>query len=428
MMGARIRSMAQAPSPWRRSGGLGGLALAVSLVLSGCGSRLGIPRVLYIAVGTNADQTISAELVEEFNNRLQLMEKGFRQIHPNTRFQFSLYPEDKLEAAIRMRNRAGLGPDLVYTNGDTALRLMQQGLVDPYPATPALLHLFNPEEVARLRSRKGELAGLPVILQTQMACFNREAIPQAPASLNALLTTGARGHPIGLSVDIFNLFWTAGSLGAVTAVDQVVEGRQPSTRELGRMERWLAWLQEASNQQWVTFYANQESLEAEFMARRLDWIPCRSTALSRLRQKLGRALGVGTLPAGPQGPASPVNRVRVFALGTSSSAAGRERAISFIRFSVNPLMQRQITMASQNVLPANRFVKVPVRSSNVLQAMVTAEEQGGQVNKLNALLHTNDPRIAKSQQLITQLVFGEVSPAEARRALTQILRPPRAAR
>jgi hypothetical protein len=137
---------------------------------------------------------------------------------------------------------------------------------------------------------------------------------------------------------------------------------------------------------------------------------------------------VGTLPAGPQGPASPVNRVRVFALGTSSSAAGREQAISFIRFSVNPLMQRQITMASQNVLPANRFVKVPVRSSNVLQAMVTAEEQGGQVNKLNALLHTNDPRIAKSQQLITQLVFGEVSPAEARRALIQILRPPRAAR
>ena len=420
--------MAQASSPLRRSAGLCGLGLAVSLVLSGCGSRLGIPRVLYIAVGTNADQTINADLVDEFNDRLQLMEKGFRQIHPNTRFQFSLYPEDKLETAIRMRNRAGLGPDLIYTNGDTALRLMREGLVDPYPTTPELLHLFNPEEVARLRSRKGELAGLPVLLQTQMACFNREAIPEAPATLNDLLATGAKGHPIGLSVDIFNLFWTAGSLGAVTAVDQVVEGREPSAAQLGRIERWLDWLQQASNQQWVTFYASQEALESELVARRLDWIPCRSTALSRLRQKMGRSLGVGTLPAGPQGPASPVNRVRVFALGTSSSTSGRERAISFIRFSVNPLMQRQITMASQNVLPANRFVKVPVRSSNVLQAMVTAVEQGGQVNKLNALLHTNDRRIPESQQLITQLVFGEVSPAAASRALVQILRPPRVVR
>lgn len=419
--------MAQAPSPSRRSLGLCGLGLAISLVLSGCGSRLGIPRVLYIAVGTNADQTISAELVEEFNDRLRRMQEGFRQIHPNTRFQLSLYPEEKLEAAIRMRSRAGLGPDLIYANGDTALRLMREGLVDPYPASTQLLHLFNPEELARLRSRQGALAGLPVILQTQMACFNREAMDQAPASLDALLATGARGHPIGLSVDIFNLFWTAGSLGAVTAVDQVVEGRPPSAAAMGRIERWLDWLQQASNQQWVTFYANQETLEAEFIARRLDWIPCRSTALTRLRQKLGPALGVGNLPAGPRGPASPVNRVRVFALGTSSSATGRERAIAFIRFSVNPLMQRQITMASQNVLPANRFVKVPVHSSNVLQAMVTAAEQGNQVNKLNALLHTNDPRIAKSQQLITQLVFGEVNPAEASRALVQILRPHRSA-
>jgi hypothetical protein len=62
------------------------------------------------------------------------------------------------------------------------------------------------------------------------------------------------------------------------------------------------------------------------------------------------------------------------------------------------------------VLPANRFVTVPVQSSKVMAAMVAAANQGLQANSLVNLVHINDPRIPRLQTLLTQLVFGEASP------------------
>lgn len=420
------RSPSAASGPRRRPRSIltACLGLSGGLALVGCSPGQAPPNVLYIAVSTSADQTIDAELIEEYRDRLQLLEQGFRQIHANTRFQFSLYPEQQIEAAIHRRNRAGLAPDLIFTNGDIAQRLMQDGLVSPYPGTADTLRLFNPEVLARLRSRHGRLVGLPVLLQTQLACYNRQRLPQPPATLTDLLAASASGHPVGLPVELPNLLWSAGSLGTLPAIEQTLADRPTSVSgRLQAIERWLIWLQAASDQQRVTFYPNQQTLETEFLARRLDWIPCQSTALARLRRRMGTALGVSPLPAGPAGPARPFNHLRILALGTNSSASGRKRALEFIRFSVNPLTQRGLTLGSQTVLPANRFVQVPVSSSNTLQAMVTSELQGRQVNGLIALLYALKPRMARAQILITQLVFGEIAPREASRELMSVLQP-----
>lgn len=236
-----------------------------------------------------------------------------------------------------------------------------------------------------------------------------------------LLAASAAGHPVGLTVDLYNLFWTAGSLGAMEGINQAVTSRQPSPANLQRMELWLAWLQNANNQQRVTFFGDQKSTISEFLAGRLDWIPCNSISLPRLRRKLGASLGVSTLPSGPDGSApSPLKRLRVLALGASSSPAGRARAISFARFATNPLTQRTLTTGSQTVLPANRFVKVPVQSSLVLDALNTSNQQGDQLNAIVKLMHDNDQRLPVAQALITELVFGEVSPRTTARALIRL--------
>jgi hypothetical protein len=111
----------------------------------------------------------------------------------------------------------------------------------------------------------------------------------------------------------------------------------------------------------------------------------------------------------------------VLALGRSSSGAGRRRALAFTAYIVNPLTQRTLTLGSQTLLPANRFVRVPVQSSQVLAAMVAAAKQGLQANKLVALVHTNDPRIPQVQTLLTQLVFGETTPSDGATKLIRIL-------
>jgi arabinogalactan oligomer/maltooligosaccharide transport system substrate-binding protein len=415
---AMVRPPGCSPRPHRRRTLL--LTLLCGLSLSGCASRMEVPKLVYLALGTNAEQSIDAQLVEGFQKRLGSLEAGYRQIHPATRFQFSVYTEVQIADAIRHRQRAGLGPDLLFINGDTARQLFEQGLIDPFPASEALQKLFSPEYLKRLRMPDGALVGLPVLVQPQVACFNRKRLPDPPGTLTELLAASAKGHTIGLSVDLDSLVWSAGSMGAIEGVDRTLTGKRPTADQQQRMASWMGWLQNASDQQRITFYANQTTLQDEFAGGRLDWISCSSLSLPRLRHSLGASLGVTNLPSGPGGLASPLNRLRVLALGRSSSQEGRQRALAFSRFTVNPLVQRSLTVGSQNLLPANRFVQVPVQSSRILQAMVTSQEGGRQTDALVGLLNDNDPRLAAAQSLITQLVFGEMSPTSATNTLIDL--------
>lgn len=426
MMGQLVPSMAPPPAarkPQRRRDRLlsllGGLALLAPL--GGCTTGRQWPNVVYVAIGANKDQLITAELKQGFQDQLMKVGARFRQIHPDTHFQFGIYPEDEMVAVMRRRSRSGLAPDLLLVNGDTALRLRQAGLVDPFPVHKEQLAIFNEEEVRRLRSPDGQLAGLPVLVQTQLSCFNRQRLSEPPATLQELLNATANGHPMGLSLDLYYLFWIVGSTGALPAMDRAVLGHSLNPADRQALAGWLAWMQNASNQQRVTFFSDQPTAEAEFKAGRLDWIPCRSTVLPQLRRAMGSALGVSPLPDGVGHRASPINRLRVLALGRSSSAAGRRRALAFSLYNVNPLTQRTLTLGSQTVLPANRFVTVPVQSSQVLAAMVTAANQGLQANSLVTLVHTTDPRIPRVQTLLTELVFGERNPEGATTELIEIL-------
>ena len=423
MMGALSTVMAQPEGsrarPDRRRGLL--LSLCCALGLTGCAGGIELPNVLYLAISADSNQTIDSELVEDINTRLKLLETGFRRIYPSTRFQFAAYPETRLQTAMARRNRAGLGPDLLLINGDVAKRLVDDGLAAPFPLTPSLANLFNPGDLNRLRLPNGELAGLPVLIHSQVACYNRKRLPEPPSTLQELLSASAKGHNVGLSVELSSLFWTAGSVGATEAWSRVVERKPLSRDDLNSIEAWTAWLQNASDQQRITFYANQASALAEFSAGRLDWISCSSNNLPRLRKKLGASLGVTSLPSGPGGTATPINRLRVLALGRNSSRLGRERAIAFSRFSVNPLVQRSLTIGSQILLPANRFVKVPVQSSLTLKAMSDSQEASQRTAALVNLLHADDPRLERAQTLITALVFGEISPKGAADELIELM-------
>jgi maltose-binding protein MalE len=402
------------------------MALLACLGLSGCSGHQAFPSVLYLAVGTNSDQDFDSELLDEVQGRLDILEHGYRRIRPATRFQLAIYPEATIHADLIRRNRAGLGPDLILVNGDSAVHMLANGLTTPFPATPGQLRLFNPVDLARLRTRTGELAGLPLVIQTQVACFNRTRLPQPPRTLAELTAASSSGHPMGLSVELQNLIWTAGSLGAVNGLKTAVARQQPSAGDAQRIEHWLAWLQNAGNQQGVTFYADQKSALSEFMAGRLDWMPCNSTSLPRLRKQLGSSLGVSALPTGPGGsPPSPVKRIRVLALGKSSSPAGRARAIAFTRFTTNPLMQRTLTIGSQTVLPANRFVKVAVQSSPLLDAMDRSNQQSATMSQLLRGMRDNDPRLPLVQNLVARLIFGEISGRSCAQALIRVLKEER---
>ena len=406
---------------WRLGASLLG-SLLVSLLLAGCSAAPSLPRMLFITVGINDDEAIDTETLNDLQQRLALLERDFRSTHPGSHFQFQLVPESRLTKRFRARNEAGLAPDLALVNVDVARRLLAQGDVDPYPITPEQEQLFEPAMLTRLRDAKGRLAALPVMVRTQLACFNRRRLAQPPQNVNELLKLSSQGHAIGISIDPVDLVWSAGSLGALGAIHRAAAGAQPTPAQLQGLKRWLLWLQTANIQQRITFFASQPITLAQFEAGRVDWIACDSFNLPLLSKRLGEDLGVSPLPSGPAGPASPLNHLRVLVLGRSSSASGRQQALAFSRSVITPQSQHTFSLGSQSVLPANRFVSVPVQSSARLAAMVIAAQQGNRNSALEGMIHGNDPRMDQIQTLLNNLVFGELDVSAASQQLIAILR------
>ena len=110
--------------------------LANALALAGCSIGLRPPIVLVLALGTNRDQRVDSDLRADFQERLEELGRGFQRIHPDTTIQAGIYPGEQPISAISRRDRAGLAPDLLFVNGDTAPPPLTQGLVMPFPARP----------------------------------------------------------------------------------------------------------------------------------------------------------------------------------------------------------------------------------------------------------------------------------------------------
>jgi hypothetical protein len=122
--------------------------------------------------------------------------------------------------------------------------------------------------------------------------------------------------------------------------------------------------------------------------------------------------------------ASAVNQIRVLALGSTSTQRARQAALAFSAFTINPMVQRAITLGSYTVLPVNRHVSIPVSSSRTLAALVRARDQGRQRERLLPLLNWGDQRPARVEELIVTLVFGEMKPEDATTRLIRILQQP----
>jgi hypothetical protein len=141
---------------------------------------------------------------------------------------------------------------------------------------------------------------------------------------------------------------------------------------------------------------------------------------------MGKGLGVASLPAGPAGPPTPFSTMMVMALGSDSSPPQRRMALELSELSLDPLVQRELTLESRMILPANRFVQVPVASSGRLAALEQAQRQFDQRSKLLTSSFSAD-RVQRLQPLVEDLLWkvmlGVLTPQQGVDAMIQI-RPP----
>lgn len=417
---------------WRsahRARAIVALLLAGGFGLVGCASTAWRPPVvLYVALSAMEQESITQEISHQFHRRVYQMVAGFRRVHPNVEVQIVVYPEQELQQQIRLRNRSGLGPDLILTSADHANALLARNLVDPMPLTAREQQAIDPLLLAQLRDGRGRLAGLPLLIQPQLACFDRRRQPQPIGNVAELSQRSLAGLRVGLALALPDLIWSAGSFGAVTGLQAAASGRPLDARQALGLRTWLDWLQSSSGRLGISFERDNDALREGLRRGTLDWISCRSSDLPTLQGVLGPHLGVAPLPGGAERPALQVRPLRVIALGRNSSPLQRQLAIALSTYSVRPLVQRGFVTKASVGLPVTRY-PLSLGRSETLQAMRQALQQpgGDRVEELAllALLHAEDSRLRLLQDRLTGLIFGAIDAAQAQQELIRILGPSR---
>lgn len=351
--------------------------------------------------------------IESLIAHLDLLRQPFLDIHPGVRIQFIPFAEEGLVEQVRRRNSEGLGPDLILVNDRIARELERKGLTQPTPGPREQLSQIAPEALQRLRLADGQLAGLPLLVQTEQACFNRRLLPESPADLQTLLKASAAGVPVGLSLEPRSLAWMLGAFGADAAIASAIQGGPPSPEGREALKQMLLWLIDANLQEQVELFSTETPMVRKFGAGELAWIPCRSSDLARLQGLLGNDLGVAGLPRGPRGEASPVNTLRVWAFGRNSSDGQRRTAELWTRFTITPPLQRRLILETSGNLPVNRNLPLPVESSAVLRTLEETRRRAASGLLAESVSRLDGPRLAQMRRSINDAVFQTVPTAVA---------------
>ena len=393
--------------------------LLVALVLSGCSALSNTtPVVLYMAIETGF---ISTDNRKDTDSDVKRIVSKFQKLHPNVQVQFSLYESSNLISELRKRSSYGLGPDLIVAGAQTK-ELLREGLTDPLPESKRTKEQTDPTYLEWVRSQDGRLAAQPYVIFPQIACFNSQAIQQPPESLNDLLKVGAAGARVGLSMNMFEVLWTAGSLNALPALVAASRGTPLVPEQRDRIAAWLTWLQQASNQRNLNFVNNDTQLATLLGNRELDWISCNPSSLARLRDQLGDDLDISALPNGPHNAsAAPFNVPVVMALGQDSSAEQRSMAIKLGDYITNPLVQRQDFLLPMSYLPVNPNVIIPTKSSKRLAAIAQARHQFQEHSSDLAALYARGLLFGQLSDVLTQVVSGVSQPDTSTDELISIL-------
>jgi ABC-type glycerol-3-phosphate transport system substrate-binding protein len=403
--------------------------LALAALLQGC---LGPRQTLHVViVPTSRLEWLQRDGKDRIAWTPLLQE--YQRLHPGLQLQVSVVDEVHLEETLRRDRSRGLGPDLLVLRAPVANALLQQGLVerlDDQPAWRRSQPLLEPALVERVTTAAG-VSGLPAYNILTLACFNRQVVPRPPSSLDELMGLAASGRPIGVAVDPIGIWWSAGALGAQDAMVPILTGNPrvataSPTADRAALLAWLTWLRQLALQSRVDISSGPRELVEGLESGRLSWIPCYSASLAHLERSMGKRLGVAPLPGGPAGPPTPFGTVMVMALGSDSSLPQRRLALQLAELSLDPLVQREITLESLMVLPANRFVSVPVASSGRLAALEQAQRQFDERSKLLTASFSAD-RLRRMQPLVEDLLWkvmlGVVTPQQGAEALLRLSPP-----
>ena len=383
----------------------------------------GLRGTIYIYLGLTEDQALSEQIVASKRERAEFFLDAFQREHPGVGIQLQYYPEAELADRLRSKNLGGQGPDLLLINAGTVQLLHREALIRSIEPSQELLSQFRTSAIPPLRDGPSSLIGVPFVFEPQLACFNKKLLKRAPSDLKEMLETSDTRPGIGAPLTISGLYWSLGSLGARKAYHQLILGQKLTQDSTEALLHWLQWLQDANTHAGMYFYTFPERLVADFSGGKISWTPCRSPFIGEFEKELADDFGVALLPQGPGGIASPLSDMRVWAFGLDSSENQKKIARKLVEFAANPLVQFRISLDSDEVLPTNRRVVIPIQRSAFLHTLVAAHENSPPLTK-EILEYQSDLELqGAANKIMGKLLYGDLKPKKALQKLEKLFRP-----
>ena len=401
-------------------------ALLIATALSSCQSGdQGLEGTLYIYLGLTDDQSLTEEVIASKRKRAELFLEAFEREHPRVSFQLQFYAEKELSEELEVRTRSGQGPDLLLVNAETARNLRRTGLTRSFEPENQTIEEIYPEALRPLGEGAKAYTALPFVFEPQLACFNKTLIQKSPPTLDALLKASDVTLGIGLPLDASALYWTLGSLGAQESYAKIVHGDEVDAADKEKLLHWLRWLQDANTHAGMYFYMDGDRMMNDFADGKLAWVSCRSPFIGKFEKELGKDFDVAALPSGPGGKASPLSDMRVWAFGTNSSANQKRIAAALASFSVNPLVQFRISLNSDELVPVNPNVVIPINRSVFLRSLERSHLDSPPMSAA-LLTYLGDTELQKqSDKIMVRLLYGDIKPEQTLEKLRKILDPKR---
>jgi len=402
------------------------LVAALGLLSACSGSDESRSTLLRVVRTLPANEVVTGEESARDRKLLRDFQTNLRAVIPGLRIQPSLYSATSVQAELQRQTNSGLGPDLVISDAQTIQALFAARLLDPVALTPEQRQAIPAELLTRVSTSNGTITGLPVSQYIQLACYDKRKLKSAPKTLRELAQQSSEGNIFGLTQNFENLYWSVGSYGAGNALISSLRGETPTTQDVNQLVQWLTWLRAASFQQNVLFMNDQATLRQQLIKGNLHWISCWSTQLPQLREALKDNLGVGLLPAGPAGKATPVSRLQVWGLGRNSSHQQRLKSEELMQFIVLPWAQKTWALRYRTSYPVNpaaaQIINREIPGTQDLY-LSTDQEDVRIGDEIRAALN-QDPKLEQAMQsTLNHVIFGTETPSQAAATLNTKLGP-----
>lgn len=404
------------------------LLVGLALVLSACGadSRKIGPTVnlqVLVSAGRLVDKIARENLKKIVAAEVNDFMRSNQGVQVHTRFVL----EDDVLATVRKRSALGTGPDLMVISAPLALALAQEGLSTPGSLDAKKLAALKISHLEPFRDGDRFLS-LPFLVQPNLVCYNRKAIPSPPTSLSQILVQAEQGRRFGLPLVMDQLMWSGHPFGAQEPILRLFDAspQTPAGRSLLAADRpkvlaWLKWLYRLNINPNINYSDTNEDLAQRFIARQVDWITCNAVLIPNLRRVYGDDLGLSQMPGTPDGKPSPaVGRMTMLSFGRDSSGPQRDAAEGFAEFLLNEYSQSTLMTSAIGNLPVNGNVIIPVKKSPEMAAIKDAEDL--------AIVPTFQQAVGVRQQrvplmrLLKQNVYGELTPQEVLEKIEELAR------